>query len=109
MRNHPTLAMTLPLAKPAAPTSSDCLRQDFILSKLRNSLKNNKLPPHFFSVRLRSFRPTQRLDDRFADARRFIRSRMGSGLYGSIAAVPYKCLGKPTVPRGRIAKFRFMR
>ena len=45
--------------------------------------------PLTFSVRLRSFSPTQRLDDRFADARRFICGRVGSGLYGSMATVLY--------------------
>ena len=114
MRNHPPLAMPLPLAASAAPTPRKyCQCQDFTFNKFRKSLKDNHLPPPPFSVRLRSFRLTQRLDDRFAAARRFMRGRVSSGLYGSMAAVPYplgrgtadpKCLDKPTVPRGQTAE-----
>ena len=82
MRNYLLLAMPLPLALPAAPTPSYCQCQDFTFNKCCKSLKNKKLPPPF-SARLRSFSTTQRLDDRFADARR---------------------LGKTTVPRGRTAE-----
>ena len=37
MRNHPPLAMPLPLAQPAAPTPSYCQCQDFTFNKFCKS------------------------------------------------------------------------
>ena len=86
-----TCAMTLPQAKPAAMIASCFQSQDSAFNKCRKSLKNNDLspPPQFSAVRLRSFKPLQGPDDRCADVRRFIRCRMGRGLYGSICVAPY--------------------
>ena len=89
MVNYPTFEMILPQAKPAAMTTFCCQFQGSIIYCKR--LKNKDLPPPplFSATRLQSLKLHQGPDDRFADSRRAIRCRVGSGLYGSIFAVPY--------------------
>lgn len=87
MVNNPTFAMIAPQAKPDAMTASCFQFQGFVDIKFRKSLKNKDLPPHPFSLfKLRSLKLHQGPDARCPDARRAIRCRVGSSLYGSIFA-----------------------